>query len=252
MPLLRYRQPVAKYRGIVLLAYEWLLIARFMGPTWGPPGAARTQVGPMLSTQPLLSGTLIHIRWSRDRLRFIMRIPIGGKETVLILKHVCPFALRKVMIYIFDHYHYRYGKSCFRSRRGRSKNKRGRSSASDKAPPYDEEPVEGYETYVTRCPVDLYTHAWEVTRPILDRDVTLITDDVHKAHMMATYCTKECQNACTFKGCRKHPTDTYGTSTYGRPETHETATVDPTRYFEHQDPQLWDCWSYFISCYQGI
>ena len=27
------------------------LIARFMGPTWGPPGAARTQVGPMLATR---------------------------------------------------------------------------------------------------------------------------------------------------------------------------------------------------------
>ena len=24
------------------------LIVRFMGPTWGPPGADRTQVGPML------------------------------------------------------------------------------------------------------------------------------------------------------------------------------------------------------------
>ena len=25
------------------------LIARFMGPTWGPSGAGRTQVGPMLA-----------------------------------------------------------------------------------------------------------------------------------------------------------------------------------------------------------
>ena len=32
------------------------LIARFMGPTWGPSGAARTQVGPMLATGTLLSG----------------------------------------------------------------------------------------------------------------------------------------------------------------------------------------------------
>ena len=32
------------------------LIARFMGPTWGPPGAARTQVSPMLATGTLLSG----------------------------------------------------------------------------------------------------------------------------------------------------------------------------------------------------
>ena len=32
------------------------LRARFMGPTWGQPGADRTQVGPMLATRTLLSG----------------------------------------------------------------------------------------------------------------------------------------------------------------------------------------------------
>ena len=32
------------------------LIARFMGPTWGPSGAGRTQVGPMLAPWTLLSG----------------------------------------------------------------------------------------------------------------------------------------------------------------------------------------------------
>ena len=37
---------------------KWILspIARFMGPTWGPPGADRTKVGPMLATRTLLSG----------------------------------------------------------------------------------------------------------------------------------------------------------------------------------------------------
>ena len=35
------------------------LIARFMGPTWGPSGADRTQVGPMLASWTLLSG----LRW---------------------------------------------------------------------------------------------------------------------------------------------------------------------------------------------
>ena len=34
-------------------------IARFMGPTWGPSGDDRTQVGPMLVTWTLLSGTLV-------------------------------------------------------------------------------------------------------------------------------------------------------------------------------------------------
>ena len=33
-------------------------IARFMGPTWGPSGADRTQVGPMLAPWILLSGTV--------------------------------------------------------------------------------------------------------------------------------------------------------------------------------------------------
>ena len=32
------------------------LITRFMGPTWGPSGANRTQVGPMLAPWTLLSG----------------------------------------------------------------------------------------------------------------------------------------------------------------------------------------------------
>ena len=33
------------------------LIARFLGPTWGPPGADRTQVGPILAPWISLSGT---------------------------------------------------------------------------------------------------------------------------------------------------------------------------------------------------
>ena len=34
------------------------LISRVMGPTWGPSGAARTQVGPMLAPWTLLSGVI--------------------------------------------------------------------------------------------------------------------------------------------------------------------------------------------------
>ena len=34
------------------------LIASFMGPTWGPSGADRTQVGPMLAPWTLLSGVV--------------------------------------------------------------------------------------------------------------------------------------------------------------------------------------------------
>ena len=32
-------------------------IAKFMGPTWGPPGSCRPQMGPMLAPWSLLSGT---------------------------------------------------------------------------------------------------------------------------------------------------------------------------------------------------
>ena len=31
-------------------------IAKFMGPTWGPPGSCRPQMGPMLAPWTLLSG----------------------------------------------------------------------------------------------------------------------------------------------------------------------------------------------------
>ena len=37
------------------------LIARFMGPTWGPSGANRTHVGPMLAPWTLLSGSTRYI-----------------------------------------------------------------------------------------------------------------------------------------------------------------------------------------------
>ena len=46
---------------------EHPLIARFVGPTWGPSGAGRTQVGPMLAPGTLLSGSLFRRQGSRWR-----------------------------------------------------------------------------------------------------------------------------------------------------------------------------------------
>ena len=46
-------------------------IASFMGPTWGPSGACRTQVGPMLTTWTLLSGYKA-LRWRRSNLFFYL------------------------------------------------------------------------------------------------------------------------------------------------------------------------------------
>ena len=40
-------------------------IAKFMGPTWGPPGSCRPQMGPMLSPWTLLSGYLLRRRYSQ-------------------------------------------------------------------------------------------------------------------------------------------------------------------------------------------
>ena len=48
-----------------LLCCGMSLIARFMGPTRGPYGANRTQVGPMLAPWTLLSGVLQFVNWDR-------------------------------------------------------------------------------------------------------------------------------------------------------------------------------------------
>ena len=45
----------------ILLTSKCPQIARFMGPTWGPSGSCRPQVGPMLATWTLLSGSVPHI-----------------------------------------------------------------------------------------------------------------------------------------------------------------------------------------------
>ena len=44
-------------------------IAKFMGPTWGPPGSCRPQMGPMLAPWTLLSGMpWVHINlWVSDK-----------------------------------------------------------------------------------------------------------------------------------------------------------------------------------------
>ena len=46
------------------------LIARFMVPTWGPPGADKTQVGPMLAAWSLLSGLALR---SYDKAYWILK-----------------------------------------------------------------------------------------------------------------------------------------------------------------------------------
>ena len=55
------------YHGFYIFSnceWQWsntALIARFMGPTWGPSWANRTQVGPMLAPWTLISGCLLWV-----------------------------------------------------------------------------------------------------------------------------------------------------------------------------------------------
>ena len=52
-PPKQWHSPPVDWYGNNLIS----LIGRFMGPTWGPSGTDRTQVGPMLAPWTLLSGS---------------------------------------------------------------------------------------------------------------------------------------------------------------------------------------------------
>ena len=62
-------------RSLIRRGYTlYTLIARFMRPTWGPSGADRTQVGPMLAPWTLLSGYLY----------IFLRVAIPGREPCFV------------------------------------------------------------------------------------------------------------------------------------------------------------------------
>ena len=56
--LLPHKKPVYSIRSgdYAIFPPQPAMIARFLGPTWGPSGTDRTQVGPMLAPCTLLSG----------------------------------------------------------------------------------------------------------------------------------------------------------------------------------------------------
>ena len=63
-------------KGLLLHSRQYSQIAMFMGPTWGPPGSCRPQMGPMLAPWTLLSGLALHdyqtacglsVEWPSDR-----------------------------------------------------------------------------------------------------------------------------------------------------------------------------------------
>ena len=77
------------------------LIARFMGPTWGPPGADRTQVGPMEAMWTLLSWPFFMVNtvakvWLVDKyifLRISLLVPsfifLNHAESVGLMVSLC-------------------------------------------------------------------------------------------------------------------------------------------------------------------
>ena len=80
-------------------------IARFTGPTWGPPGADRTQGGPMLAPSTLLSGKLLCVfDVSLDKLlnkQFSCQwseMPWHSYDIIVMLKaHITTTAESKIM-----------------------------------------------------------------------------------------------------------------------------------------------------------
>ena len=67
------------------------LIARFMGPTWGPSGADRTQVGPMLAPWTLLSGYLFKTpHTSTVRVRYVLLVLLCFVLSLLFLLSKTP------------------------------------------------------------------------------------------------------------------------------------------------------------------
>ena len=71
--------------SLVQIMGKLTLIARFMGPTWGPTGADGTQVGPIFAPWTLLSGET----FAREhQLNLHLQIPIPIRPNPYSLCHV--------------------------------------------------------------------------------------------------------------------------------------------------------------------
>ena len=90
------------------------LIAKFMGPTWGPSGAGRTQVGPMLAPWILQSGMrskllalnlcFIGIKWVNSTLPEIrIHLRISFKQKNLNFNNFHNIFLNGVPFIIYQH-----------------------------------------------------------------------------------------------------------------------------------------------------
>ena len=59
-------------------------IKQFMGPTWGPPGSCRPQMGPMLAPWTLLSGKQFTYRYVRESYEWV-RSPTAPPRDVWLI-----------------------------------------------------------------------------------------------------------------------------------------------------------------------
>ena len=70
------------HNGITILARY--LKAKFMGPTWGPPGSCRPQMGPMLAPGTLLSG-MVSVFVQKAMHISISELPLFQPKMILFL-----------------------------------------------------------------------------------------------------------------------------------------------------------------------
>ena len=74
------KQPASMENSEMVSIWNSTLITRFMGPSWGPSGADRTHMGPMLAPWTLLSGAIYYIKlcfistWRKKHTRSVLQI----------------------------------------------------------------------------------------------------------------------------------------------------------------------------------
>lgn len=97
--------------------------------------------------------------------------------------------------------------------------------------PFSDERCDIYDTYVSHskdCPV--YSQQQDVNHPLFPHDVSLLTHDVNKARILATFCNKDNAHMCKLHNCGHNKNDTYST-TYFRSPTNNIELKN-TKYLE--------------------
>ena len=95
---------IVRNRSVVKhLQWLWTITARFIGPTWGPSGADRTQVGPILAPWTWLSGKVANHSSYRScrRSDSMLQWPFIYSEGPMLLSGSWYLAFF-VMLYYYD------------------------------------------------------------------------------------------------------------------------------------------------------